>query len=76
MKYRWLRNILKGVSVTTALFVFQACYGTPQGWDPENVPEEEEAVVNAADEVTSETQGNTVALEGEASDAGQEAASE
>ena len=28
MKY--LRKILKGVSLTAALFVFQACYGTPQ----------------------------------------------
>ena len=28
MKY--LRNILKGISLTAAMFVFQACYGTPQ----------------------------------------------
>ncbi|MBP5689814.1 MAG: hypothetical protein J6W74_02755 [Bacteroidales bacterium] len=27
---KWLRNILKGASLTGALFVFQACYGTPQ----------------------------------------------
>lgn len=27
---KWLRNILKGVSLSSALFVFQACYGTPQ----------------------------------------------
>ena len=26
----WLRNILKGISLSSALFVFQACYGTPQ----------------------------------------------
>ena len=26
---KWLRNILKGLSLTAALFVFQACYGTP-----------------------------------------------
>ena len=26
---KWIRNILKGLSLTTALFVFQACYGTP-----------------------------------------------
>lgn len=25
-----LRKILKGASLTTALFVFQACYGTPE----------------------------------------------
>lgn len=24
----WFRNILKGVSLTAAMFVFQACYGT------------------------------------------------
>ena len=33
---KWLRNILKGVSLCAALFVFQACYGAPQ------VPEEPE----------------------------------
>lgn len=27
---RWIHNILKGVSLTGALFVFQACYGVPQ----------------------------------------------
>ena len=26
---RWLRYLLKGASLTGALFVFQACYGTP-----------------------------------------------
>ncbi|MBO4692060.1 MAG: hypothetical protein J5604_04715 [Bacteroidales bacterium] len=34
MKYRVLRNFLKGCSLTTALFIFQACYGTPQGYNP------------------------------------------
>lgn len=28
---KWLRNILKGSTLATALFIFQACYGTPQG---------------------------------------------
>ena len=27
---KWLRNILKASTLTTALFIFQACYGTPQ----------------------------------------------
>lgn len=33
-----LRKILKGLSVTAALFVFQACYGTPsyRGQVPED----------------------------------------
>ena len=26
---KWLHNLLKGASLTTALFIFQACYGTP-----------------------------------------------
>lgn len=32
---KWLHNLLKGVSLTGALFVFQACYGTPMSplWD-------------------------------------------
>lgn len=39
MKLKWLRNFLKGCSLTTALFVFTACYGTPQGLDPEPINE-------------------------------------
>lgn len=27
---KWLHHLLKGVSLTGALFVFQACYGTPR----------------------------------------------
>lgn len=27
---KWLHNLLKGVSLTGALFVFQACYGMPR----------------------------------------------
>lgn len=30
MVMKWLHNILKGASLTTALFIFQACYGTPE----------------------------------------------
>ena len=28
------RNLLKGAALTTALFVFQACYGTPDAYEP------------------------------------------
>ena len=34
---KWIRNILKGVSLTTALFIFQACYGTPSWLYDQNV---------------------------------------
>lgn len=27
---KWIHNLLKGASLTGALFVFQACYGSPQ----------------------------------------------
>ena len=30
MKRKWVNNIFKGLCLTSALFVFQACYGTPQ----------------------------------------------
>lgn len=35
MKRNWVRKIVGGLSFTSALFVFQACYGTPQdfGYD-------------------------------------------
>jgi len=31
-----VRKILKGVSLTSVLFVFQACYGTPQDMEQDN----------------------------------------
>lgn len=31
-----IRNLLKGISLTAAMFVFQACYGTDEGWYGEN----------------------------------------
>ena len=30
---KWLHNLLKGMSLTAALFVFQACYGTLDGYE-------------------------------------------
>lgn len=30
MNRNWIRRIVGGVSFTSALFIFQACYGTPQ----------------------------------------------
>lgn len=32
MKRNWIRNIIGGLSFTSAMFVFQACYGTPQAF--------------------------------------------
>jgi len=54
---KWFRNILKGLSLTSALFVFQACYGSPPV-DYENLQELEteilEEEVAAAEEEASE----------------------
>jgi len=41
---RWIRHLLKGVSCTAALFVFQACYGTPIPEPEPFEPEKQEAV--------------------------------
>jgi hypothetical protein len=30
MKKKWIRGIIGGLSFASALFIFQACYGTPQ----------------------------------------------
>jgi putative lipoprotein (rSAM/lipoprotein system) len=30
MKRNWRRKLIGGLSLTSALFIFQACYGTPQ----------------------------------------------
>jgi hypothetical protein len=35
MKRNWFRNLAGGLSFTSALFVFQACYGTPQDFMPD-----------------------------------------
>lgn len=33
MKRKWTRKLFSGLSLTTALFVFQACYGSPQDFE-------------------------------------------
>jgi hypothetical protein len=33
MKRNWIRKLAGGISLTSALFVFQACYGSPQDMD-------------------------------------------
>jgi len=33
MKSTWIKRLIGGLSLTTALFVFQACYGTPQDFE-------------------------------------------
>lgn len=33
MKKKWMRTLVGGLSISTALFVFQACYGTPQDFE-------------------------------------------
>lgn len=38
---KWIHRILKGASLTGALFVFQACYGTPPWPDYPVDPESE-----------------------------------
>lgn len=46
---KWLHNLLKGMSLTAALFVFQACYGTPAGY-----PDAWEEAVGPATEAVAE----------------------
>ncbi len=35
MKNIWFRKLLGGMSLTSAMFIFQACYGTPQDMEPD-----------------------------------------
>lgn len=51
MKRNWVRRILGGLSFTTALFVFQACYGTPQDFGDD---------LRIDGEVRSKTSGNAI----------------
>ena len=52
-----LRKILKGISLTAALFVFQACYGTPQASQSAGEGEavEESVVEEDGEEVVEES---------------------
>ena len=40
---KWIHHVLKGASLTAALFVFQACYGTPPA--PYELPDDEGSAV-------------------------------
>jgi len=35
MSQKWIRRVIGGLSFTSALFIFQACYGTPQDIEPD-----------------------------------------
>ena len=52
---KWLHNLLKGVSLTGALFAFQACYGVPE---PPIYWEQGEAPMNFS--VVSHATGNPI----------------
>lgn len=50
---KWFRRILRGASATAVLFMFQACYGTPQV-PYEELEAEAEAAPELVEEVTTE----------------------
>ena len=50
---KWFRRILRGASATAVLFIFQACYGTPQV-PYEELEAEAEAAPELVEEVTTE----------------------
>lgn len=53
---KWLHRALKGASLTTALFVFQACYGTPPGpYEELEAIDETELVEEAVPETPAQT---------------------
>ena len=54
---KWLHNLLKGMSLTAALFVFQACYGTPPGGEEYPLlPPTSEELVEPQDEAADSTE--------------------
>jgi hypothetical protein len=44
---KWIHKLLRAMSLATALFVFQACYGTPQ--IPDDQQFQDEQTTKAAD---------------------------
>ena len=57
---KWLHHLLRGVSLTAALFVFQACYGSPQIPKPEEM---ELDPVEVRSDVASEEEAGTEVAE-------------
>lgn len=52
---KWFRRILRGASATAVLFMFQACYGTPQvPYEELEAEAEAEAAPELVEEVTTE----------------------
>ena len=62
---KWLRNLLKGLSLTTALFVFQACYGTPAAIQEDYLLENESEQVPAPEDAGTDLAGETGEIVGE-----------
>lgn len=56
---KWLHHLLRGVSLTAALFVFQACYGSPQIPKPDEM--DMDAVEVRSDAASEEEAGAEVA---------------
>lgn len=44
---KFFHNLLKGLSVTSVLFVVTACYGTPEGLEPFPEPEGQTVIQTA-----------------------------
>lgn len=66
MVRKWIHRALKGASLTTALFVFQACYGTPPSMDME-IPEEEPVELVGEETAVSED-GEALEIQEQAAD--------
>ena len=57
MRMKWLPQLLRGTSLATALFVFQACYGTPAAYPG---PYEAEMCVHVRDASGRDVRGASV----------------
>ena len=63
---KWIHRALKGASLTTALFVFQACYGTPPGpYDQLEAVDETELVEQTPADDAGELEEEAVLAEAE-----------
>ena len=63
---KWIHRGLKGLSLTTALFVFQACYGTPPGpYDQLEAVDETELVEQTPADDAGELEEEAVLAEAE-----------
>lgn len=52
--YKLFRGLLKASALTTVMFIMQACYGTPNGYEKLEYPEEDTELTDEVNTISAE----------------------